>query len=159
MTSDNTEPSQPEETSISASSNESNYSRITRKVALYAVGVFIALHGLAHLIGTMVYFDPTGELYRTTILWGAIDLGDVGIRVWGGLYAVSTAAFAISAAGMILDRQWWRRLLLSVLLVSLLITFADLDRAYVGFIINIALLIGLAAHIKARWFDKDAQNR
>ena len=117
---------------------------------MYAVGVFIALHGLAHLIGTMAYFDPAGELYRTTILWGAIDLGDVGIRVWGGLYAVSAVAFVISAAGMILGRQWWRRLLLGVLLVSLLLTFADLDRAYVGFAINIVLLIGLFAHAKMR---------
>lgn len=37
-----------------------------RKIGWYVVAVFVALHGIAHFVGTVSYFDPTSELYRTT---------------------------------------------------------------------------------------------
>ena len=124
--------------------------QIMRKIGWYAAGAFIALHGLAHFIGTMILFDSTHELYRTTILWGTIDFGGVGTLVWGGLYTASGVAFVVAAVGMILHQWWWRRLLLPAVLVSLLLTFGDIDRAHVGFVINIALLIGLIVHTQMR---------
>jgi len=122
------------------------HSLVLKKIGWYAATAFIALHGIAHFVGTMIIFDPTHELYSTTILWDTIDLGNVGFLVWGGLYTASGVVFVVSAVGMVLHRWWWKRLLFSVTILSLLLTFGDLDLAYTGFVINVVIMMGFVVN-------------
>ena len=46
-----------------------------------AVAIFLALHGFAHFAGFAGSFGLAESMpYRTTVLGGMVDLGDVGVR-------------------------------------------------------------------------------
>ena len=50
------------------------------------VAVLLALHGVIHLIGFVTPWRIAtleGFAYRTTVFNGALDIGDIGVRVIG----------------------------------------------------------------------------
>ena len=74
------------------------------------IGVLI-VHGIAHLPGFAVPWQliTSAELpYRTTILAGRIDIGDVGVRTVGLAWAVAAAAFIALAWSLWAGLPWTR---------------------------------------------------
>src|SRR5688500_2691820 len=63
-------------------------------------------HGLIHFIGTAVYAGHArvaGLPYKTTLLGGRWDLGEPGIAVYGGLWALPAIAFVIASLVLVLN--------------------------------------------------------
>ena len=119
-----------------------------RKSLKYAAAVALAIHGVIHFLGIGVYFElvEMADLpYKTTLLGGAVDVGDAGIRV----FAVSTAAagvgFVASATALVTAWRYWRELLLAVTAFSLVLTTLDWTVASAGVLANLAILAALFA--------------
>ncbi|TYT61247.1 ABC transporter permease [Natrialba swarupiae] len=112
----------------------------------YVVAIAVAIHGLIHFFGIGVYFEllELADLpYKTTLLGGAVDVGDVGIRVFAVLTAVAGVGFVASAAALVAGWRYWRDTLLAVTVLSLLLTALDWTVASAGVLANLAILAGL----------------
>jgi hypothetical protein len=115
---------------------------------VYVAAAVLVLHGIVHLLGTGVYlggFELEAFAYKTTLLAGAVDVGDLGMRLFGLLWGIASLGFAASAAAMLLDWQHWQLLLGGVTVLSLVLTGLDIDIAYAGFGVNLAIIAALVA--------------
>lgn len=117
-----------------------------RKYLPYVAAVALAPHGLIHLLGIGVYFElvEMADLpYKTTLLGGAINVGDAGIRVFALLTAVAGVGFVASAVALVTGWRYWREVLLTVTVFSLVLTTLDWTVASAGVLANLAILAGL----------------
>lgn len=115
-------------------------------ITTYAAALVLVAHGLVHLLGTVVYLDlaTVAEFpYKTTLLGGAFDVGDAGIRVYGLLWAVAAVGFIASAIALLTDWQSWRLLLFAVTAFSLGLTVLDWSVASAGVVVNLGILAAL----------------
>ena len=112
-----------------------------------ALAVLMAVHGVAHLVGFAGAWRlaPDGIPYKTTVLAGHVDLGDVGIRAVGLLWMGLAVGFAVAAAGAIGDRSWWPALAVGVTIASLLMSATEWPEARMGVAINLLILGVLVA--------------
>ena len=116
----------------------------------YVFAFVLAAHGLVHLLGVAVYleFATVPDLsYKTTLLGGAIDVGDSGMRIYGLLCGVDAVGFVASAGAFLADWHSWRRLLVVVTLFSLGLTILDWTVASAGIAVNLVILGVLVADI------------
>jgi len=77
-----------------------------------ALALLMIVHGIAHLVGFVVpwrLIELPAQPYRTTILRGAVDFGEAGIRLYAGAWLILAVSFAALAAGLLLRAQWWYR--------------------------------------------------
>ena len=110
--------------------------------------VVLILHGLVHFMGTAAYLkltDVQGLPYKTTVLAGRWDLGEVGIAIFGVLWAVVAIGFGIATVAFLLDLMWWKPSLLWTTLLSLVLTLLDWEVAKTGVMINLVVLAVLWA--------------
>ena len=115
------------------------------------LAVVIALHGLVHLMGAVAYLgvaEVQGLPYKTTVLRGRWDLGELGIAIFGVLWAVAAVGFVSSAIGVILDRVWWRSVLFAVTYLSLALTALDSSVAFAGFFVDVLIVVFLIADFR-----------
>ncbi|HVO72321.1 MAG TPA: hypothetical protein VMT24_19870 [Aggregatilineaceae bacterium] len=117
-------------------------SKITRLPAAF----FLVAHGMAHLMATSVYWklkESPDLVYQTTVLSGRLDLGETGIWIYGLLWLVTGIGTAVAGVGLGLNTRWARPLLLAATLLSLALCALVLDRAIVGAVIDVVILVGL----------------
>ena len=107
-----------------------------------ALAAFLAVHGLAHLVGFVEArrLAPEGLRYHTTVPAGRVGLGDAGIRIAGMLRLVVALAFGATAIGAIVDAIWWLPLALGSAVGSLLISSTESPESRVGVLIDLAIL-------------------
>ena len=108
--------------------------------------IVLALHGLIHFMGTFAYLrilEVPSLPYKTVVLGGRIDLGEVGTGVFGVLWFVAAIGFVTVSIAMLLNRSWWRLALLAVTLLSLVVTILDLSLAFAGVVFNVVILLAL----------------
>ena len=123
-----------------------------------AEGLFagvLVLHGIAHLVGFIAPWRllEMSELpYKTTVLGGAIDLGDAGIRVVGLFWLIATIGFAAAAMGLLTHEPWWRGLALACTGLSLVLTLSEWPRTKFGVGLNLAILAALVLDTRFGWF-------
>jgi hypothetical protein len=108
-----------------------------------AAAMVLALHGVIHLIGfvspwRIASLEALG--YRTTVLGGALDIGDVGVRaiglVWLGLiFGFGSAAFAVWHG-----KPWAIGLTGALATVSLIVCVAGLPETAAGIGIDVMIL-------------------
>ncbi|AGB39810.1 hypothetical protein [Natronococcus occultus] len=113
---------------------------------MYLAAIAVGIHGVIHFLGIGVYFEliEMADLpYKTTLLGGAVDVGDVGIRIFAVLTAVAGVGFVASAVALVTDWRYWRELLLAVTAFSLVLTTFDWTVASAGVLANLAILAGL----------------
>ena len=109
----------------------------------YLAVILLGGHSLVHFLGTAVYFEivEVAELtYKTTLLGGAVDVGDAGIRVFGILWSVAAVGFLASTVAFLGDFDHWRMLLLAFTMLSLVLTLLDWTVADAGVIVNLGIL-------------------
>jgi hypothetical protein len=110
--------------------------------------VFLAAHGLVHVVGFTVSWKLTNSddlAYTTELFDGLVDAGAVGTRVVGVIWLLAAAAFVVAAVLL-----WQRspravRALLGATVLSTLLCLARPREAWIGLVIDIVLLAGLAA--------------
>ncbi len=99
------------------------------------------LHGLIHLIGVVTFWRlGLHEHYSTKILGGALDVGDIGMRVLGLAWLIAVVAYAVVAFGMFVELDWWRSALIAVTAFSLVLTLLGWKDTVVGTAFNVVTL-------------------
>ena len=108
-----------------------------------AAAVFLVLHGFAHVLGFLGSWR-LAELrdvpYTTLVVNGAIDVGDVGIRIVGLLWLAAAAGFVV--AGIAVWRSVRSALRITVVATSfsLVVCVLGLPASPVGVAIDVAVL-------------------
>jgi hypothetical protein len=109
----------------------------------WGAGIFLALHGLIHLLGFASYLKLATVAtlpYKTAVLGGRLDLGASGTSLFGLAWGVAALGFVLSAAAFLLGWSWWRPALTLVTLLSLLLTVLDYGPAKAGTVVNLVIL-------------------
>lgn len=111
---------------------------------LKMIAIIILLHGLIHLFGVITFWKiGLHEHYSTTVLGGALDVGERGVYVLGFAWLLATVAYAIAAYGMFANQDWWQTGLFAAATYSLVLTVLAWKDAIFGSLINLAILIAL----------------
>lgn len=113
------------------------------RIMTVIVAVVLIVHGLIHLMGTAVYLGHAqvkGLSYKTTLLNGHWDLGEVGIRIFGALWVLPAFGFMAVALALLAGWGWWKPALVGVTLLSLVLAALDWRNAFMGAIIDAAIL-------------------
>lgn len=119
-----------------------------------ALAVLMLLHGVAHLpgfVGSWRLAALEGMPYKTTLLAGRVDVGDVGIRVVGVVWLLAALGFILTAIGAFTDRSWWMAALMGVALASLGLSVLEWPLARIGVAVNLAILAALLAGQRLGW--------
>lgn len=117
-------------------------------------GIFLLLHGFAHLVGFVVPWQLMGSEempYKTTLLAGRWDVGNVGIRINGVLWLVAALAFMFAGISIVRQAQWWEAFTLCVTLASLALCLVGWPEARLGVYLNLAILLFLWLSHKLNW--------
>jgi hypothetical protein len=120
-----------------------------------AGAVVLALHGVIHLIG---FVSPwriatlEGFAYRTTILGGAQDIGDIGVRLIGLVWLGLTFGFLAAGYAVWRGKPWAVGLTGVLAMVSLIACVAGLPETAAGVAIDVVILatVSYVAIYKAR---------
>lgn len=110
----------------------------------YLFAFVLAAHGFAHLVGFVASWRlaTLQELpYKTTILAGAVDIGDVGIRVVGALWLAAAVAFDTAAVGVAVGAREAVAGTLWVSAASLALCAVEWPQARIGVFVNTGLLL------------------
>lgn len=119
-----------------------------------AVGLYLVVHGFAHLVGFVVPWKIATleeEPYKTTLICGTIEVGDVGIRIVGFLWLAVAVAFFAAALGSFMLQAWWRPLTFYLSIVSLILCILGLPGAKIGILANVVIFAYLLASEKLGW--------
>ena len=120
-------------------------SKLLTNLAAFA----LCVHGLIHLIGTVVYMSLgslEGLPYETTLA-GRWDVGVSGMAVFGMLWAVAGAAFVVAGIGLGSGATWWVRATTGAAVLSLLLSLLDSPNAYMGAAVDVAVLAAVAISV------------
>lgn len=108
-----------------------------------AAAVLLALHGVTHLIGFVSPWriaELDGFAYRTTILGGAQDIGDIGVRMIGLVWLGLTFGFLGAGYAVWRGRTWAVGPAGALALVSLIVCCAGLPETAAGIAIDVVIL-------------------
>ena len=109
----------------------------------------LCVHGLIHLMGTVVYMglgSLEGLPYKTTLAdrW---DVGTVGMGVYEVLWGVAGAAFVVSGIGLASGATWWVPATSAAASLSLTLALLDWRMAYMGAAMDVTVLAALAVTV------------
>lgn len=109
----------------------------------YVVAAFIAIHGLAHLVGFVVPWRlaKLEEMpYSTLLFGGKLDVGDTGIRFVGLLWLVAALSYFATAGAISFLALWWLTALFVVTVFSLLLCIVGWPHSRIGLFIDVGIL-------------------
>ena len=112
-----------------------------------ALAALLIVHGVAHLVGFVVPWKlvSTVEMpYRTTILGGMADIGDVGARTLGVIWLIAALAF-ILLGGAVLAGSNVRVWMFAMLALSFALCVVGWPEARIGLVVNAVLLAAIVA--------------
>ena len=107
-----------------------------------ALSALLIAHGVAHLVGFVVPWRlmAAPEMpYGTTILAGAIDIGDSGVRALGFVWLIAAVAFVLLGSALLAGvsvRAW----LFAIPGLSLALCAVGWPDARIGVAVNAVLL-------------------
>ncbi len=118
------------------------------------LALFMAVHGFAHLVGfaALLRLGTLRDMpYKTTVLAGHFDVGDVGIRVVGIVWLLLAAAFGVSTIGAFANASWWIPASLAVASASLVYCLIGWPDARIGVFVNLILITALVLLPRFGW--------
>ena len=116
-------------------------------LSLRVFAVFMALHGLVHVVGFTVPWGlggPRGVGYSTLILNRSVEVGDTAVKFLGFVWLAAAIAFVIVAVMIWRGYPWALRSTVTLLIGSLVLCTIGLPGAVMGLAIDVALLVLLA---------------
>ncbi len=119
--------------------------------------IVLLFHGLIHLLGFVVPWRlaTLEEMpYKTTVLAGALDVGEAGIRAVGLLWLLAAVGFAVAAGALFTMRPWWAAVTLGITLFSLALCILGWPEARFGALINLAILAFLFIAGRMAWLGQ-----
>jgi hypothetical protein len=118
----------------------------------YAFLALVAAHGIAHLPGFLVpwrLLSSPDLPFKTTLLWGRVEVGEAGIRVIGIVWLLTGLALVATAVGLARQAPWATSVLLPAIIASGLLCFIELPYARIGLLLNIGVFLVLG--FATRW--------
>jgi hypothetical protein len=118
------------------------------------VGLLFVVHGVSHGVGFVVPWKlatMAEEPYKTTLLAGAVDVGDLGVRVVGVLWLLAGLGYCLAAIGVFALLPWWRDLALWLTVASLVLCILGLPGAKIGIAVDVAILAFLLIERRYGW--------
>lgn|GEM_PF-1135519 len=115
----------------------------------YAIPALLAAYGIAHLPGFLVPWRwlTSPELpFKTTLLWGWVEVGEAGIRAIGIGWLLTGFAVMATAVGLARQAPWAATAALPVVLISGLLCFIELPHARIGLALNVVMCLVLGLH-------------
>ncbi len=109
----------------------------------YAIAAFLAIHGIAHVVGFVVPWRlaKLKEMpYSTRLLGGNLDVGDAGIRFVGLLWLIAALVYFVVACSIALLSPWWITGLLGATVFSLLLCVLGWPHSRIGLVIDVGIL-------------------
>jgi hypothetical protein len=125
-------------------------------VMRFAFALILIVHGIAHLVGFVVPWQLArleGNPYKTTLLGGRLDVGDVGIRFSGLLWLLAGLGFIVSGAALLLLAPWWVRFTTVVAACSLVLAVANWPDSRIGIPIDLLILAYLLIGASLGWLN------
>ena len=113
----------------------------------------LVAHGLIHLIGFVVPWgiaEVEGFPNRTTVLGGAIALGDAGARLVGAGWLALAIGFVVAGAGASRAESRALAATAGLALASLVVCALGLPEAAAGFAVNVGILMVLGWVVVSR---------
>jgi hypothetical protein len=113
----------------------------------WLLALFVIAHGIAHLVGFAVPFGLVANpdlSERTTVLNGALDVGETGAKVIGVLWLALALGF-FGAAAAILAGRWDPIWILRLAALSLVFCVVGWPDARIGVAVNLAIIAALFA--------------
>jgi hypothetical protein len=102
----------------------------------------LIVHGIAHLVGFVVpwHIVPAPDLAeRTTVLGGALDIGERGTKLFGILWLALAVGFI--ASGGALMTGWWNDVwIVRLAALSLVFCIVGWPDTRIGLVVNVAIL-------------------
>ncbi len=118
------------------------------------LAVVVLGHAIAHLPGFIAYLR-LAELkdmpYKTTILAGAVNVGDIGIRVFGVLWLIAALVFVASGVGALARLTWWQSAMLAAAVFSLLLCILGWPDTRLGLLVNLVFIAFLLVNRQTGW--------
>lgn len=114
-----------------------------RSILTYVGSVILFGHGMVHLLGTTVYLGLTDVAefpYKTTLLGGAVNVGDMGMRAFAVLWTVAAIGFVAAGGASLTEWEHWPLLVGAVAVFSLILTVLDYTVAYAGIVVNLGII-------------------
>jgi hypothetical protein len=106
-----------------------------------AAGILL-VHGLAHLPGFVGRWKLSARFpYKTTILGGRLDVGDVGAKVVGVLWLMLVIDFAVVAWLAYRGAPSWPLGALAVASGSVLLCLIDWPETMIGAVIDVVVVV------------------
>ncbi len=112
----------------------------------YALTLLLVAHGIAHLPGflTLWKLKDIPELpYKTTLLAGHFDVGDLGARVIGLLFLLAGLAFVVAGIAVCFKAPSWKPLVFYVTCFSLVLATLAWPEARIGLFVNLGILASI----------------
>lgn len=104
--------------------------------------LFLALHGVAHLVGFRAAFWPSPKLpSKSSLLGGLIGLSYLGSRVLGVIWLLLALGYLVTASLLLLHNPAWSSLALWVSGASLLMCALYWPEAKIGLFIDLAIVL------------------
>jgi hypothetical protein len=107
----------------------------------------LAVHGLIHLIGFVVPWglaQVDGFTARTSVLAGAISVGDAGARVVGVAWLLAAVGFVVAAIAVARGAEFAGAFTAGLVFASIGLCLLGLPEAATGIPVNLAILGALA---------------
>jgi hypothetical protein len=117
------------------------------RLSLRVFAVFLALHGLVHVVGFTVPWGlggPRGVGYSTLILNRSVEVGDTAVKLLGFVWLAAAFAFVIVAVMIWRGHPWALRSTVALLIGSLVLCVIGLPGAVMGLAIDVVLLVLLS---------------
>lgn len=110
------------------------------KGVVRGIGVFVGLHGIAHLVGTSGAFQAADKGEVEEYLGGFWEISDPALlRTVGVVWALLAVAFLVAAGLMWQNSKNWTTVLGYTAAASLIFTVIGLVPAVFGVVINLGL--------------------
>lgn len=123
---------------------------VGHRLAALGLSVVLVLHGIAHFAGLVDSLDKADAAATADYLGGAWTISDPALlRAVGVAWAVVGATVILSAVLVLLRHRLARPVVLTVLAVSLTLSFAGLPAAVIGVVLNLVLLAVVA--VRPSW--------
>ena len=107
------------------------------------VAIFIALHGLIHLIGFAVpwklaVFD--GLPYSTSAVFGLVEMGDAGARALAIVWLGTAVAFVVGGVAIWQRRGWAAGWTAASAVISAVVCFLGLPSSAFGLLVDVVIV-------------------
>lgn len=121
---------------------------------IIVLAIILFLHGFAHLVGFAGSWRLIADVpYKTTLLGGTVDVGDVGVRATGLIWLALALAFAVAGSAVIYQAHWWPVLVVVTATMSLLMCLVAWPEAQAGAALDAALIAVVLAGMRFGWFE------